>query len=172
MRGERLNPRDGLLNLPLQLIYQPEKAPTSSEAQLYNSSIAAKNLTADVAMMWPLAFLTATPENVQEVKITWPEAKVTWRQKRLLSVHLITHPVCLPPRQGRWSWRRWTLWTHLPRQSWAVEKNIPSELCLVFICLYYEKPLCLSAALLSKPHKKLFFLLSLSSFTQIVSLLS
>lgn len=51
--------------------------------------------------------------------------------------------VYLPPQQERWSWRKWTLWTHLPPRGWAVEKDIPSELCLVFTCSCYEKPLCL-----------------------------
>lgn len=51
--------------------------------------------------------------------------------------------VYLPPQQERWSWRKWTLWTHLRPPGWAVEKDIPSELCLVFTCSCYEKPLCL-----------------------------
>lgn len=33
----------------------------------------------------------------------------------------------IPPWQERWSWRRWRLWSHLPRQRWAVEKDIPFE---------------------------------------------
>lgn len=41
----------------------------------------------------------------------------------LLLVHLRYSQLCLPPRQERWSWRRWRPWTHLPRQSWAVERG-------------------------------------------------
>lgn len=75
-----------------------------------------------------------------------------------------TFAVCLPPWQECWSWRRWRLWTHLPRQSWAVEKT---HSFWVMSCVY-ELMLwkaTLSDALFSKSHKKPLFLLSLSNLT-------
>lgn len=95
---------------------------------------------ANVAVIWTSSFLTAPPENVSELKLICPEAEMKRRDKRVAAFSCSeTLGVCLPPRQERWSWRRWRLWTHLPRRSWAVEKDIPSELCLVLMksCTVY-----------------------------------